>query len=1164
MSDTQLLASRYTVRTVLGEGAMGTVYRVVDALAGGREVALKTIKHTGEVTPEQRLRFKDEFLAMARLKHPNTIEVLDFGQLDATSLYITMALVEGVELADRMGGRPMAPAEVYPLLIQLLHALAFIHGRQYVHRDIKSQNIRVRPDGTLVVMDFGLMAPLGHPSKRTVTGSPGYLAPEVVVGGRIDAATDLYAVGCLAYEMLTGKLPFAGSVIEVVRAHVGTAVAPLRQHRPDLPERLERLVMRLLEKDPARRYRTAESVIDDLAALAGVTVTRESADQRRSYLAAGSLVGRAKELAVLTKALEAAKASQGGAVLVGAPAGTGKSRLGQELMLAAKLGEVRVLHASAEDGGATPFEAIAACLRPALAAYPALPDERPALGRVFAELAADADMTLAPVQVAQGVLGWLGRVAVAQPVLVALDDLHWADAQSLAVFNHLVRGSAMLPMMVLGTFRDDEAPPDHALWYTLDDGTATHLPLGPLTPDGQRELVLAMLPGARLDDDFARALYQATGGNAFFLTEVLRALLEDGALTRVDGIWRFPADPAALAPLGTIEDALVRRIAHLPAESARLLGVASVLGRHQDLGVLDALAEMGEDALLDALEKLAERQFLQRTEDGYVFPHDRVREVSYAQLNEDTRRALHLRAGELLEARHAGAPGRLAHELARHFERAQDAPRAYRYLVLAGDAARAAGSPAAAIDLWWRADAIWPLERALESGAADELRAARRELWWKIGATGFEVQPDAACAALERLIAALPATDPLLPQARSFLAVAHGFAGRASTALAVAAEAIAAAGETDPVHRAALLMARTPALLAAGAIDDLVETARNAAAALAPLDLAGHGAFVAATRVGSISYGMAMAHQGLTLPDGVLERAAMASDEAGTVNLGITLRHYPVMLAALRGDADTLQDYLDWGAAFCRKTGAPPHAWTLYFQPYRLWLKGDLEGALQQLDRALTMPHLLNSAPAVQYTRALRGRVLRELGRLDEAEAAFTALLDEAARHGLGRAAIQARLGLGEVTLARGDAGRARALFEEANALAMAGATRNPLLQAIAQRGRARATAAQGDLASARRELQVVLERLAQPDLANPFERAHTLLALGQLEHDAHQPQAAAAALQEAGDLFQALRNAHGLNQVIRAVEAPRGERPTQVSTGPLAAQWKVVRAGLL
>ncbi|MFN3431123.1 MAG: serine/threonine protein kinase, partial [Candidatus Sericytochromatia bacterium] len=187
----ELIANRYRVLGELGRGNMGAVYRVADTLEGDRLMALKVIQAPGAITPELRLLFKEEFRAMTKLRHPNTISVFGYGELDEKSQYLTMEIVPGAELADVIGRKPMALDAVYPLLVQLLQALGFIHSRLYVHHDIKAQNIRLRDDGTLKLMDFGLMCQLGRPALgRRVTGTPGYLPPEIVKGGVINASTD--------------------------------------------------------------------------------------------------------------------------------------------------------------------------------------------------------------------------------------------------------------------------------------------------------------------------------------------------------------------------------------------------------------------------------------------------------------------------------------------------------------------------------------------------------------------------------------------------------------------------------------------------------------------------------------------------------------------------------------------------------------------------------------------------------------------------------------------------------------------------------------------------------------------------------------------------------------------------------------------------------------
>ncbi|HEY9721677.1 MAG TPA: protein kinase, partial [Oscillatoriaceae cyanobacterium] len=678
------LANRYRVLGKLGEGGMGTVYRVADRLDGDRELALKTIRMADGVTPAARLRFKEEFHAMARLKHPNTLEVFDFGELDAENLYLTMELVPGTELSARIGGRPMPLDEVYALLIQLLKALGFIHSRLYVHRDIKAENIRVTPEGTLKLMDFGLMGQLGMPGNGQVTGTPGYLAPEVARGGIIDGTSDLYSVGCLAYEMLTGKLPFEGTLIEVVRAHVSTPPVPPSQKR-ELPTALERIVLRLLEKDPRRRYRSAAEVIDDLVPLSGLAIARESADQRQSYLSTSVLVGREQELDALSGALESAIAGQPRAIVVGAPAGVGKSRLVTELLLKAKLSGVLVLHGRCRETGMAPYQAIAEALRPALAHGTEEEGERyaSAVAKLFPEFCEDAPALEDPQALRETVVEWLSAVSARVPLLLLLDDVHWADPQTLDTYNHIVRRLSDQRLLCLATLRSDEVPPGAAAWYTVDEGASQLLKLGPLTPEHQSVLLKAMLGPIHLGDAFAQALYEATGGNPFFLTEVVRALMDDRLLQRRGAEWHFPGDPSVLAPLGSMEATLARRLSKLSEAGHAVVNAASVISNQQDLGMICAALDLPEEAILDALDELIERQFMQRSETGYSFPHARVREIVYARLKPEERRQLHRRAGEYLESLY-WEPQPVLHTLAPHFVQAGVHDKAYHYAERAG------------------------------------------------------------------------------------------------------------------------------------------------------------------------------------------------------------------------------------------------------------------------------------------------------------------------------------------------------------------------------------------------------------------------------------------------------------------------------------------------
>ncbi|MFJ8085878.1 protein kinase [Streptomyces sp. NPDC096205] len=257
-----LVAGRYLLETPLGRGAMGEVWRATDQTLN-RSVALKLL--TGEAAEKDTARFHLEAQTAARLNHPHVVGVYDFGS-HAGQPYLVMELVEGWSLAQERSLRgTLAPAEAALLVGQLANGLAAAHRQGVIHRDIKPANVMLTADRVAKITDFGIArfadaAAGALTATGTVVGSAAYLAPERALGRPAEPPCDVYAMGCVLYELLTGRPPFTGATsLAVVQQQVDAAPVPPARLRPDIPEPLSAFVLRLLDKDPARRPTAGEA-----------------------------------------------------------------------------------------------------------------------------------------------------------------------------------------------------------------------------------------------------------------------------------------------------------------------------------------------------------------------------------------------------------------------------------------------------------------------------------------------------------------------------------------------------------------------------------------------------------------------------------------------------------------------------------------------------------------------------------------------------------------------------------------------------------------------------------------------------------------------------------------------------------------------------------------
>jgi len=259
-----LLNNRYRLVEPLGSGGMALVYKSIDEMLE-RTVAIKILREDYALDEEFRKRFKQEAKAAANLSHPNIVTVYDFG-LDDDQVFIVIEYINGTDLKSLIRDNNHFNAQdTVGLMAQACAGVGYAHRAGLVHCDIKPHNMLVSTDFRLKVTDFGIARALAtiHPDEKSeiVWGSPHYFSPEQATGGPPSPASDVYSLGVILYEMLTGQLPFeAGEASELARMHREVVPVPPRRLNPDIPEPLEEITLKVLSKEPAARYRTADQL----------------------------------------------------------------------------------------------------------------------------------------------------------------------------------------------------------------------------------------------------------------------------------------------------------------------------------------------------------------------------------------------------------------------------------------------------------------------------------------------------------------------------------------------------------------------------------------------------------------------------------------------------------------------------------------------------------------------------------------------------------------------------------------------------------------------------------------------------------------------------------------------------------------------------------------
>lgn len=638
---------RYAVLRRVGVGGMGVVYAVEDRTRG-QVVALKTLLRWNAT---EIYRLKREFRTLADIAHANLVPLYEL-EVDADQCFITMELVDGVALGDyvRGGNEPAELVErVRRCLPQLVAGVQELHRCGTLHGDLKPSNVLVTSDGRVVILDFGLATGLAAnrgPDQGTA-GTPAYLSPEQCGAASASEASDWYAVGATIYDALTGQPPFDGPLVDLMQRKVTADPVPPRVLNPEIPADLNAICMGLLQRDPARRWHGADVLLQLRGERAGPAVIPPTAALRTGF------VGREAYLDLLETAWLRVVNGGFAAVYVHGPSGIGKTALlhhfidqkardPRVIVLQSRCYEHESMPYKGLDGVVDGLSRFLGALPPADAA-PLVATDGEALARLFpvmqgigapAEVSGEpavADPVTLRHRAFVALRDTLDRVARRQPLIVAIDDFHWADAESRSALAALFQPPARPGLLLLVCFRSEEIEARPFLRSLLEkrDQSTHALHLAPLSEPEVMRLVERLLPGSMGPEARdPRAIAREAGGHPLLVEELARGVAQDLEVRR--GL--------------SLEDLLARRLDGLPAGGRAFLDTLAMCGRPMAASrVFEACGLAGDERPLVAQLRAAHFLRSSRAPGQVEMYHDRIREILAAVIAPETAQGIHER-----------------------------------------------------------------------------------------------------------------------------------------------------------------------------------------------------------------------------------------------------------------------------------------------------------------------------------------------------------------------------------------------------------------------------------------------------------------------------------------------------------------------------------------
>ena len=630
------------------------------------------------------------------------------------------------------------------------NGLEFAHSQGIIHRDLKPSNIWLTNSSassghvTVRIGDFGLAVSLDRTrvtQEQMMVGTVSYMPPEQATGGDITPRSDLYSLGAMLYEMVTGRPPFLGDdEIAIIGQHINTPPVAPSWHNQSIPQTLDSLIMRLLSKDPAERPGSAADVRLALDAIdpAGTAVAHDDEQGSLDSMAGGVFVGRHREMDQLKASFEETLSGHGKMLaLVGEP-GIGKTRTAQELATYAGMRGAQVLWGRCyEAGGAPAYWPWVQVIRSYVLDRDTatIRREMSSTASVISEIVPDINERLPdlkpPTQIDDpdsarfrlfdSITTFLKTASNVQPITLMLEDLHWSDKPSLLLLEFVVRELGNSRLMIVGNYRDMELNRRHPLSVTLGELTRERLFERVVLRGLQKHDVhrfIEVAAGIDPPESLVDVVHKQTEGNPLFVSETVRLLIQEGDIASGDAATTGTSSWEVRIPEG-VREVIGRRFDLLSERCNEILTTAAVIGRQFRFGVLMKLVEdVSENILLDVLDEALAARIVEEVPEEvglYQFTHALMQETLTSELSANRTVRLHALIAEALEDFYGDDADAHAVELSVHFAEAETIlgyEKAVHYYVTAAEKALGSGE-------WNGAESYFEQAQALREGHSD-------------------------------------------------------------------------------------------------------------------------------------------------------------------------------------------------------------------------------------------------------------------------------------------------------------------------------------------------------------------------------------------------------------------------------------------------------------